>query len=114
MYCSNCGSPVHETQHNCTACGQPIGTGGDALGTPAPTHLVFSILVTLFCCQIFGIVAIVYSAIATGKNSAGDYAGARQAAGTAKVWNWVGFGIGFIFIMLYALLIIIGAMAPTP
>ena len=82
-------------------------------GVPTPTYLVPSILVTLFCCQIFGIVAIVYSAIAMGKNSSGDYAEAAKAANTAKMWCWIGFGIGMVFVLIYAALAVVGAMAGT-
>lgn len=115
MYCSKCGGPVHEQDRNCSQCGQPTSPGGHGpMGTPSPTYLVPSILVTLFCCQILGIVAIVFSAIAMGKNSSGDYAGAQQAAKTAKTFNWIGFGIGFAFILIYAVLMIVGVVASTP
>lgn len=59
-----------------------------------PDHLVWSILVTLFCCVPFGIVAIVKAAAANSKKSVGDYYGAMQDANAAKTWLWWGFGIG--------------------
>lgn len=126
MYCSKCGEPVHENDQNCSSCGQQVranhgspphmGHGAYAGhgGTPAPTYLVPSILVTLFCCQVFGIVAIVFSAIAMGKNSSGDYQGAQKAASTAKMWNWIGFGIGFAFVLIYAAMMIVGGLASMP
>jgi len=49
-------------------------------------HLVFSILVTIFCCLPFGIPAIVFSALAKGKKEAGDYAGAKRDADKAQNW----------------------------
>lgn len=81
------------------------------VGSPSSTYLVQSILVTIFCCQIFGIVAIVYSAIAMGKNSSNDFSGAAYAAGKAKMWCWLGFGVGFIVAILYIALMILGAAA---
>lgn len=80
-------------------------------GSPAPSHLAQSILVTLFCCQPCGIVAIVFSAIAMGKNSSGDYEGAAAAAKTASIWAWVGFGVGLVVILLYAGMVILAAAA---
>lgn len=80
-------------------------------GTSAQTYLVPSILVTIFCCQIFGIVAIVFAAIATGKNSSGDYAGAAKAGSQAKMWCLIGFGIGLLFWIVYAVLMMLGVVA---
>ena len=59
-----------------------------------PTYLAQSILVTIFCCMPFGIVAIVYSAQVNSKLKAGDYAGAVECSNKAKTWGWVSFGIG--------------------
>lgn len=123
MYCSKCGEPVHQNDQNCASCGEPVQSGGGGAhaggqpvysgptGSPSPTYLVPSILVTLFCCQVCGIVAIVFSAIAMGKNSSGDYEGAQKAASTAKLWNWIGFGIGFVFVLIYAALMVVGGLA---
>jgi hypothetical protein len=52
-------------------------------------YLVRSILVTLFCCLPFGIVAIVYSAQARSQYRAGDYTGAQESARKAKNWGLV-------------------------
>jgi hypothetical protein len=61
-----------------------------------PNYLVQAILVTLFCCLPFGIVAIVYAASVNGKLQAGDYRGARAASDSAKTWCWVSFGLGLV------------------
>jgi Interferon-induced transmembrane protein/zinc-ribbon domain len=130
MFCHSCGAQIEDHSNNCPSCGASQGRSPDApdpsmhngaraynpawqAQTPAATYLVPSILVTLFCCQIFGIVAIVYSAIAMGKNSSGDYQGAEKAAGTAKMWCWLGFGIGLVVMLLYAALMIAGAAASS-
>lgn len=49
-----------------------------------PNYLVQSILVTLFCCLPFGVVAIIYAAQVNSKLQVGDYEGAVKASNTAK------------------------------
>ena len=51
-----------------------------------PNNLVWAILTTLFCCLPLGVVSIVYAAQVDGKAAAGDIAGARAAANSAKSW----------------------------
>ena len=89
----------------------PMGYSAATQGSPSPTYLVPSILVTIFCCQILGIVAIVFSAIAMSKNSSGEYQEATKAANTAKMWCWIGFGVGLIFIIGYGILTALGVAA---
>ena len=75
-----------------------------------PNYLVQSILATLFCCLPFGIVAIVFAAQVNGKLQANDYPGALQASKSAKMWCWVAFGVGLVFIIGYtAFILIFGA-----
>jgi hypothetical protein len=120
MFCPNCGAQNADSAHACSSCGASLAAPQDPRmanrvnamgGGPVPTYLVPSILVTIFCCQIFGIVAIVFSAIAMGKNSGGDFAGAADAAKNAKMWCWIGFGIGLVFIIGYTILMVLGALA---
>ena len=63
---------------------------------PPPNYLVFAILTTIFCCQILGIVSIVYAAQVNSKWYAGDYQGAINSSRNAKLWAWLGLGIGII------------------
>lgn len=65
--------------------------------SPPPNYLVFAILVTIFCCLPFGIVAIVFAAQVNSKAAAGDYAGALDASKKAKTWCWVAFILGLIW-----------------
>jgi len=52
-------------------------------------YLIESILVTIFCCQPFGIVGIVYASQVNSKFDSGDYDGAVRASKDAKKWmNW--------------------------
>ncbi|MDT5146654.1 MAG: hypothetical protein QOC58_1299 [Mycobacterium sp.] len=54
---------------------------------PAPSnYLVWSILVTIFCCIPFGIVAIVKSSQVNGLWAQGRYAEAQASAESAKKW----------------------------
>ncbi len=69
--------------------------------TPIPNYLVQSILVTLCCCMPFGIVAIVFAAKVDGLVSGGQLARAREASDKAKMWCWIGFGLGIPGTILY-------------
>jgi hypothetical protein len=69
------------------------GRGG---GENIPNYLGQSILVTLCCCTILGIVAIVYAAQVNSHIARGDYEAARRASDTAKMWCWIGFITGLI------------------
>ena len=51
-----------------------------------PNHLVLAILVTIFGCLPFGIVAIVYAAQVNRRLDAGDYEGAKRASEWARAW----------------------------
>lgn len=51
-----------------------------------PDYLIPSVLATLFCCQLFGIIAIVYSAMASGEKSTGNYQKAMSHANNAKTF----------------------------
>ncbi|MBN2636351.1 MAG: CD225/dispanin family protein [Prolixibacteraceae bacterium] len=78
---------------------------------PPSNYLVFAILTTLFCCQILGIVSIVYAAQVNSKWYAGDYQGSIDASRNAKLWAWVAFGIGIISWTIWILLGLFGVLA---
>ncbi len=71
-------------------------------------YLIESILVTIFCCQPFGIVGIVFSSQVNSKYAVGDYVGAERASKEAKKWMTWGFACGLI--VLIPLLFIYGAI----
>ena len=71
----------------------PTSAGGARPGD-VPNYLVQAILVTIFCCLPFGIVAIVFAAQVNGKLERGDREGALRASSTAKLWSWISFGVG--------------------
>ncbi|MFK5957719.1 MAG: CD225/dispanin family protein [Lutibacter sp.] len=68
-------------------------------------YLVGSILATIFCCQPFGIVSIVYASQVNSKFAAGDYEGAQKASKKAKSWlMWAvisGLVVGVVFLLIY-------------
>ena len=95
MYCPTCGGTNDEGARFCKACGGSL-TPSVAQGPPphVPNHLVWAILVTIFCCLPFGIVSIVYASKVNGLVTVGDIDSARKASKSAKTWAWVSFGIG--------------------
>jgi uncharacterized membrane protein YvbJ len=110
MFCTKCGKENEAGATNCAECGevltpaQPQTTAAPAQPEAAPTapgqpaqvpnYLVQAILITIFCCLPFGIVAIVFAAQVNGKLQAGDINGAMESSRKAKMWSWLGFGIG--------------------
>ena len=74
-----------------------------------PNYLPQAILVTVFCCVPFGIVAIVNAAQVNSKLQSGDYEGALVSSQNAKKWCWISFILGIIFILLYAVILAMGS-----
>ena len=113
-FCATCGREQEPGTRFCPNCGaaanpatggrivHPSGPAYD-IHRPVPNYLVQSILVTIFCCLIGGIVAIVHAAQVNGLLRAGDYAGALRASNSAKGWCWASFWIGLVGGILYIL-----------
>ena len=74
-------------------------------------QLVKSILITLFCCLPFGIVAIIKAVEANNKAAIGDAAGAHAANAEASKWIKYGLIAGLVVIGLYALMMVGGIFA---
>ncbi len=79
--------------------------------TPPPNYLVFAILTTIFCCQILGIVSIVFAAQVNSRWNSGDLQGALDASKNAKLWAWIAFGSGFIIAIVTVILAMLGVLA---
>jgi hypothetical protein len=79
--------------------------------TPPPNYLVFAILTTIFCCQILGIVSIIYAAQVNSKWTAGDIQGALDSSKNDKLWAWIAFGSGLLIIVVVTLLTVFGVIA---
>ncbi|GAB7142878.1 CD225/dispanin family protein [Mycobacterium riyadhense] len=79
-------------------------------GQQPDNYLVWSILVTLFCCLPLGIVAIVKSTQVNGLWAQGRYAEAQASADSAKkfvIWSAVA---GVIVFVIYGILLAVGAL----
>ncbi len=99
MYCKKCGQNLADGTPRCPICGQILSEPTSNPTQFAPpvaikTYLTEAILVTLFCCMPFGVVAIVNAANASGFVGAGRYAEAQQAADNAWKWVKISFIIG--------------------
>lgn len=68
---------------------------------PPKSYLVESILITVFCCMPFGIIAIVNASNVESRFKNGDYEGAAQSSKDAKKWVTIGFWSGLAFLILY-------------
>ena len=79
--------------------------------SPPPNYLVFAILVTIFCCQLLGIVSIVFAAQVNAKWNAGDHDGALEASKNAKLWAWISFASGFALATIGILMAVFGVLA---
>ena len=73
-----------------------------------PNHLVKAILVTLFCCLPFGVIAIVFAAQVNSQVQAGNTTEALRLSNQANTWGNVGMICGLIPIVLYVILMLIG------
>lgn len=114
MFCTKCGTPNVDTAYQCSQCGESLQSAAvepqGGMMPEVPTRLVPAILVTLFCCMPFGIVAIVYAAQVSAKVSAGDVRGAMLSSDKAKFWCWLAFWLGLIPTLLYVGFMIIAAL----
>lgn len=70
-----------------------------------PSHMVWAILTTLFCCLPFGIVSIVFAAKVDGLQAAGNIAAAQEASNKAKLWAMIAAGSGVVAGILWFALV---------
>lgn len=76
---------------------------------PMPsTFLIWSVLVTVFCCFIPGIIAIIFSSQVSSRYYAGDIEGAYRASRNAEIWIIVSFVLGILAATLYLPFMLIG------
>ena len=75
-----------------------------------PSHLALAVI-SFFLFWIIGIVAIVYAARVSSLVAAGDIEGAKLSSNKAKKWGWAGIIIYLVFMAIYILLIIVGAIS---
>lgn len=126
MNCPHCGTSNFDNASICANCGRPLAAapvpppradsytpppppgpgytpGAPPPGTLIPNYLVQSILVTLCCCLPLGIVAIIFAAQVNSKLAIGDVAGAAEASRKARMFCWLGFGLGLVAVVLVML-----------
>lgn len=80
------------------------GTVPQPFGHPEPmppTYLLWSVLTTVLCCSIPGIIGIVYSAMVSGRYYAKDYEGARRASRNAQICIIASVVLGLITATVY-------------
>ena len=73
----------------------------------APTNLVWAVIVTVMCCQITGIIAIVYGAMTSTANSAGNYEKARHYSDIAQIWVMVSIALGLVYMPVAILMMML-------
>jgi len=88
--------------------GSQMGAGYQA---PIPNYLWQSIVVTLFCCLPFGIVALVFASKVDTLRNSGKLQEAAEASRKAKMWCWWSFGIGLSITVLYLLFVVVVTMS---
>lgn len=94
----------------------PIGTtsasSSTSMAIPSepmpPTYLVWSVIMTILCCTIPGIVAIIFSSKVSSKFYQGDIEGSRRASRNAEIWIIISFVLGVLSNTLYIPLAIAG------
>ena len=110
MFCKNCGKNIQDGTVQCPYCGQNL----QDIVQPEmsiKTHLTEAILVTLFCCLPFGIVAIVNAAKVSGLVAAGKYNEAMEASNNASKWVKISLIVGIIVNILVFVVNMAGALA---
>ncbi len=114
MYCRRCGANNPDGDLVCSSCGAPLESAPTSPKASKPdNYLVWSILATLCCCLIPGIVAIVYAVQVDSKWAAGDYAGAQAAAANARTWTLVSFVLGLVGGIIITVIRVLSVAAGT-
>ena len=68
--------------------------------TPPNNYLALAIITTLFCCQVTGIISIIYASQVNSRFIAGDYLGAEKASKNAQIWCIVSLIIGVLGLII--------------
>ena len=109
-FCTQCGQAVPDNCSFCTKCGAPLANAQpqyqfnfgapqqpqQPMGPKPKNYLVWSILVTIFCCLPLGIWSIVCSSKVNKEWDRGNYVGANEASKKAKTWIIVSGILGLI------------------
>lgn len=71
-------------------------------------YLILAVITTFICCQVTGVVSIIYAARVNAKWDGGDYQGAIEDSKNAKLWGFIGLIGGAILII--SIMIFYGAI----
>lgn len=69
-----------------------------------------SIVATLFCCNVLGIIGIVYAARVDVLYFNKKYSEAEKSAKSAKTWTLIAFAVGLVSIILWVVMMSTGNM----
>lgn len=112
MFCGECGAKINDKAVICVKCGVPVRgmtrPCSASVAGSVDNHMIGAILTTLFCCQIGGVIAIVYASQVNTRLAMGDVEGAEAASRTASNWINASIIIGLIGGVLYFLLVASG------
>lgn len=137
LFCGNCGMKVAEEQATYEAPAQPeyqsetynnyqeqgsyqappvqpeyVGEPVAPVDKPNTVLWIILTAVEIFtCCQLGGIIGVIFAILAHVSAERGDYADADKKLKGAKISFWVGLGLGVLFIVAYVILVAIGAAA---
>lgn len=81
---------------------QPIMPPQSQLPPCPPTNLAWAIIVTVLCCQILGIIAIVYAAQVRSKYDMGLYEKAEKYSELSALWCQLSIALGLVWISFYS------------
>ena len=81
---------------------KPITSSGNIPQRPN-NYLVLAIITTFLCCNVTGVVSIVYAAQVNAKWEGGNYDGAISDSKNAKLWGLIGLIGGFLLIAIMML-----------
>lgn len=122
--CGSCGRPVrvaatpaspapvrgNSASGRAAARSRGLSGRGRSRSQGVPNHLVLAILTALFCCQIGGIIAIVYAIQANSLAGRGHADSGRRSADAAKLW--ITISIVSFFVILAVVLAMWQQIAP--
>ncbi len=87
----------------------PPPAAGEA--TNVPNYLIPAII-SVICCFPLAIVAIIFAAQVNGKVAAGDIQGAMDASKKAKIFSFIGIGLGLLLWLCYLIFFLfVGGMS---
>lgn len=75
--------------------------------TSVPNYLVPAII-SLVCCLPLGIVAVIFAARVNGQVQTGDTAGALDSSRKAKMFSYIGIGLGLVWIAIWVVMMVLG------